>query len=51
METSRDMNNAVSISERWIYYSSYKIAVTLIKWLLDIICSPSKYDKGMYAEF
>ena len=49
--TSGNVNHAVSIIGCWIYDSNYKIELPLIKESLDIICSPYKYEKWMYAEF
>ena len=51
IETDGFVNHAISIIGCWIYDFNYKIALTLIKYYLDIICSPSKGDKGMYSEF
>ena len=45
------VNHAVSITRYWIYDYNYKLALTLIKESLDIICSSSKDEKGMYAKF
>ena len=47
--TSSKINHAVSIIGYWIYDSNDKMSLHLMKESLDIICSPSKYEKGMYA--
>ena len=51
MDTSGNMNHAIIITECWIYDSNYKIASPLLKQSLDIIFSPTKYDKFMYAKY
>ena len=51
IDTSEDVNNAVSINGCWIYDYNYKIVLALIKNFLDFVFSPSKDKKGMYAEF
>ena len=51
MNTSGNLNHTLSIYGRWIYDFNYKIVLSFIKYLLDIICSLSKDDKGMHAEF
>ena len=51
INTDVNVNNSVIIIGCFIYDFNYKIALTLIKYYLDIICSPSKGDKGMYSEF
>ena len=51
MDTTRNMNHALSISGRWIYDSNYKIPPPLMKELLGIIFSTYKYDKGMCTEY
>ena len=48
MYTTGNVIRAVSISGIFIYYSNYKIILPLIKSLLDPICYPSKYYKGVY---
>ena len=49
IDTSGNFNHAVIIIGCWIYDSNYKRALPSIKEYLDIICSPYKDEKGMYA--
>ena len=51
IDTDGNINHDSSIIRCWIYYSNDKIKLPLIKEYLDIICSPYKYEKGMYSEF
>ena len=46
-----NINHAVSITECWIYDSNYERSLCLMREPLYIICSPSRYEKGTYAEF
>ena len=50
-DTSGNFNHDVSISGYWIFYSSYKRALPLLKDLLDIICTPYKEELGVFAGF
>ena len=50
-DSAGGVNHAVSITVSWICYSSYKIALPLISDYLDIICSLSRDEKGVYAVF
>ena len=49
--TPSNVNHVVSITGCLICYSNYKILVPLIKSYLNTICSTSKDEKLMYAEF
>ena len=51
LDTDGNVNHAVIIIGYWIYDSNYKIELPLIKEYLNIICSPSKEEKGIYSEF
>ena len=51
IDTAGNVNHVVIIIGCCIYYSNYKRALPFIKESLDIIFSPSKDEKGMYAEF
>ena len=51
MYTAGNVNNFVSIYGHWIYDSNYKRVIHLIEYLLGFICSQSKHDKGLYANY
>ena len=46
-----DINHSVSITGSYIYDTNYKRAFPLMKESLDIIFSPPKDKKNIYAEF
>ena len=49
IDTDGNVNHDVRIIGFWIYDSNYKRALPSIKEYLDIICSPYKVEKGIYA--
>ena len=51
MNTAGNVNHAVIITRFWIYDSKYKGSLPLMKYSLDLICSLSKDDKGVFVEF
>ena len=51
MDTAENINHALSFTHHYIYNKNYRRMLPFMKELLDIICSPYKYDKGIYAEF
>ena len=50
-DSDGNVNHSVSITWCWIYDSNYKTALPLMRQSLDIMCSPSRYEKCMHAEF
>ena len=51
IDTAGNINHDIIIIGCWMYDSNYKRALYMIEGYLDIIIFPSKYEKGMYAEF
>ena len=51
LDTTVNVNHAVSITGNCIYDSTYRRELPFMKEYVDIICSLSKDDKYMYAYF
>ena len=49
--TVGNINLTVSIDGNWIYDYNNERDLPLIKLSLDVICSPSKDDDDIFAEF